>query len=164
MSSSPRTPTRFSENTSAACELRIQPGSKIRRTRHDEDCKFIHNNGSGLIFANVKDMNIRNCQFDDSGTIGISANRGLWLDTSVNYVTIDDSRMPGNWGTGFYDEHIQGPTLIKNARVERHGYNEGSRTKTSTRPGPPARKAGFVPTFVVSRRGLYTPATAQQTA
>lgn len=146
-----------------------------------ENCRFVHNNRAGLVFANSKDLTIRHTNFDDNGIAGVTANRalrstiedstlnrnnwrmgylghvtgwgpagtkmlfmkdltftrcevndnyatGLWLDTSVNYVVVDDCVMKGNWGTGFYYEHNQGPALVKNSLITENGYNDGSRT------------------------------------
>ncbi|MEM1210680.1 MAG: right-handed parallel beta-helix repeat-containing protein [Planctomycetota bacterium] len=76
--------------------------------------------GTKMLF--MKDLHFLRCEVSENYATG------LWLDTSVNFVTVEDSKMERNWGTGFYYEHNQGPALLKNSLVRRNGYNDGSRT------------------------------------
>ncbi|MEM1210733.1 MAG: right-handed parallel beta-helix repeat-containing protein [Planctomycetota bacterium] len=112
-------------------------GFNANRNRyvHIEDSQFDRNNwrlgflghvigwhpaGTKMLF--MSDMDIVRSTFRDNFATG------LWLDTSVNHVRILDSVIEGNWGTGFYYEHSQGPALLKNSLVRRNGFNDGSRT------------------------------------
>ncbi|MEM6550784.1 MAG: right-handed parallel beta-helix repeat-containing protein [Planctomycetota bacterium] len=171
----------FGEHVRGMTNAESNPDRHFSERITIEDCRFVFNNRVGLVFANVKDIVIRDTNFDDNGVSGVTANRvlratledstinrnnwrmgylghvigwgpagtkmlfmkdltftrcevsdnystGLWLDTSVNYVTVKDSKMERNWGVGFYYEHNQGPALLKDSLVRRNGYNDGTRT------------------------------------
>lgn len=75
--------------------------------------------GTKMLF--MYELTFRRCQINDNYSAG------LWFDTSVNFLVVEDSEMRGNWDVGFYYEHCQGPALLKNSVVAENGYNDGSR-------------------------------------
>lgn len=68
------------------------------------------------------ELTFRRCEVKDNYSAG------LWFDTSVNHLIVEDCDIQGNWSQGFYYEHCQGPALLKNTTISNNGYNDGSRT------------------------------------
>jgi len=109
-------------------------GANRNRYLRFEDCSFNRNNwrlgklghvigwgpaGTKMLF--MSDLSFVRCTFNDNYATG------LWLDTAVEHVHVEDCEMSGNWGTGFYFEHSQGPAVVKGSLITRNGFNDGSR-------------------------------------
>ncbi|MEM1210891.1 MAG: right-handed parallel beta-helix repeat-containing protein [Planctomycetota bacterium] len=83
--------------------------------------------GSKMLF--MYELTFRRCEFKRNFSAG------LWFDTSVNYVVVDECVIEDNWGEGFYYEHCQGPALIKNSVIARNGFTDGERQMSNAAGG-----------------------------